>query len=125
MIRKITLILLAFCMVLALAACTTTQEPQQTEEDKNDMLVLPDGRIGYEITVVDEMSQPMAGVIVQLGDDEHDVDQTDAQGVVRFAKEAGNYAVRVVAAPPGYALGDDAFTFLPGSSEMKIILPKA
>ena len=124
MIRKISLILLMLCMVVGLCACAQPEE-SQPEETPNDLIVLENGLVVYQINVVNELNEPMGDVVVQLGEDEHDIETTNEQGFVEFTKEQGNYAVRVLAVPAGYAVGDVAFTFPAGKSQIKIIVPKA
>ena len=123
MMRKISLILLILCMVVSLCACAKPEE--QPQETQNGLIILENGLVVYQVTAVDEMGNPMQDVVVQLGEDEHDIKTTNALGFVEFTKEEGNYQVKVLATPAGYAVVDDAFPFSAGKSEMRIIVPKA
>lgn len=128
MIRKVSLILLILCMVLGLCACAQAEEePQQTEEIVNNMIILEDGRVLYRVTVVNEMAEPMQDVLIGLclGEELAQDVLTGEDGVAEFICEQDNYLVRILSVPGGYALMDDALTFAAGYSEMKVILPKA
>ena len=116
--KRLMAIILALSL-LALCGCGAPAEPPAeaptevsteapTEAPTEREIPTAPAEKNYTVTVIDEFDGPVAGVSVEVNGT---VSVTDQTGVVTFALEVGEYAVKIVEVPFGYALRDTQTEF--------------
>lgn len=119
-------ILLAFIMLLTLAACGETEpaaDATTTAATTEMTAPVDDGKETYTVKVVDEGGNPVAQAMVQICKDSCLPGMTNAEGVATFTVlEDTGYKVSFVSMPAGYESEETEFYFEDGSYEMTITL---
>lgn len=138
--RNCLVLLLALVMILTLCACsesgnTPTTEPTQTTQPAQttvptqapETTAPDDGKVTYQVKVVDGDGKPLAGVAVQLCKDYCVFASTNAEGIAEFRLAEDAYHASIMALPEGYAHVSEQveFDFEEGSTEMTITLKAA
>ena len=126
-------------LVLCLCACNQTNEDATgestgsvpasssvTTKPSESGNVIPDGKVQYKVTVVDEDGNPIVGVYVQVCTDETCLMpvKTDEAGVATFAPapEGEYHANFLSGVPEGYEADAEEFYFAAGKTELTIVL---
>ena len=133
--KKILALALCLVMVLALAACGETQNPEittgttaaPTVEATTEATTEAVEKPSYKITVVAEDGTPFVGLVVQLCNDEGcNPAVTDANGTatVTVMEYRDDYHCNVTNLPEGYEYAGEAteFYFENGATEVTITL---
>ena len=138
--RKCQVLLLVLVMLFALCACSqgeknpttepaaTTQPVQTTAPTTEPPTTAPDdGKVTYQVKVVDQSGKPLAGVAVQLCKDYCVFATTNGDGVAEFRLAEDAYHASVMVLPEGYTHAGEQveFDFEKGSTEMTITLKAA
>lgn len=129
-------LVLALCMLFALCACggdTDVSEPEssapvaESSEATAESSEADDGKVTYQVTVVDANNAPIAGALVQMCKETCYPGSTGADGTVEFALAEDTYKVSFLTLPAGYAYSTDEteFYFADGSTELTITLKAA
>lgn len=137
-LKRIAAAALVLCMVLSLCACgssndsaeTTGAAPVVTEavteavKETKAPEETEAAQDGYQVTVVDEAGNPIAGAMVQLCMDTCFPGMTNESGVAAFNVEEADYKVSFLVLPAGYTYSteEQEFHFANGSKEMTITL---
>lgn len=125
-IKRISVFLLAICLLFGLCACgntaaeSTGSSPVETTEET--VQKVDDGKVSYTIKVVDTQGNPIPGVAVQLCKDSCLPGVTNAEGVATFRTVEDDYKVSFMTALTGYEAEAEEFYFDDGSYEMTITL---
>ncbi len=141
--KKLLIILMAFCLAFSLVACggnnndakeekddeETTLAADDTTEKVDDTTadVVDDGKAIYTVKVCDEAGNPIAGAMVQLCKETCLPGMTDETGVATFNVLEDDYKVSFLALPEGYIYVDGAteFYFEDGSNDITLTLKAA
>lgn len=133
-LKRIAAAALILCMALSLCACGSSNDsasatetaPIVTEAVKETEAAVETeaAQDGYQVTVVDEAGNPIAGAMVQLCMDTCFPGVTDESGVAAFNVEEADYKVSFLVLPAGYTYSteEQEFHFASGSKEMTITL---
>lgn len=137
-IKRVLALVLMFCMLFSLCACggngdeKTTEAPQETTKaevttEAEEQTTVDDGKVAYQVKVVDEEGNPIAGALVQMCKDTCFPSSTNESGVAEFSLPEDEYKVSFLSLPAGYAYSSDAqeFYFDGDSTELTITLKKA
>ena len=133
-IKRFLIFMLAVCLLCVLCACgggeqaeataapTTAAQTQPAEETTP----IDDGKIAYQVKVVDAEGNPMSGVAVQICKESCMPGVTDANGIATFrVAETEGYKVSFLTVPAGYTAEAEEFYFEAGSTEMTLTLVAA
>ena len=138
-------VVLAVCMVLALAACgggsnsgadvsndapassgVTSEPADSTPASSEEETPVDDGNVTYTVSVIDEDGNPVSGIMVQICKDSCMPTMTDANGVATWRVAEDEYKVSFTTSPAGFIdYTGTEFYFDAGSTEMTIILTPA
>lgn len=122
--KKIPLLLLAICVMLALCACRSGTGGNG--ETLTDLLGTTQGvQVTYVVKVMDESGNPIPNVMVQLCKDSCFPAVTNADGVAQFSVAKDAYKASVTAMPEGYQADAREFYFEDGATELTITLRPA
>lgn len=138
MFKKCLALMLALMLVLCMCACGQTGEGNGDNNDSqpgssspstptqgSSEPTVPDNKVQYKVTVVDEDGNPIVGVYVQLCTDETCLApvKTDEAGVAVFTPAAEEeYHAKFTKVPAGYAADAEEFDFAAGEKELTIVL---
>lgn len=112
-LTKLLAMMIVLCMLLGLCAC------------QNSGSLENDAETGYKVTVLDQNSNPIAGVMVQLCLDSCIPGKTNENGVASFTEiEDGAYKVSLMSLPEGYeyATEEHEWNFPDGERALTIVL---
>lgn len=135
--RKLSAALLALLVALSLCACGGNSETTNDEPDTTESSVAQDSSENessqeeetstFEVKVVDDMGNPVEGVMLQICKDSCIPAKTDANGVATFNLEiTDGYKLSVLSCPTGYEYRGEAEVYLEdGSTEYTVELSEA
>ena len=132
-LKYISVCLLIFCLLCGLCACGGTEEgvsggndnsvaTDVSEESQVESTPVEDDRLTYRVKVVDEQSNPVPGVMVQMCLDTCFPSLTGEDGVATFVMDEADYKVSFASIPEGYTADGEEFYFEDDSTEMTICL---
>lgn len=132
MCKTLVAVLLAVVLTVSLCACgepadngdatnTTTTTKATTTTTAADSI--PEGKVVYKVTVLDEAGAPITGAFVQICKETCIPCPTDANGVATWTVDEDEYKVSFAVAPAGYAV-EEAYYFEGDATEMTITLKK-
>lgn len=138
--KRFFALVLALCLVLALAACNTNSEDETTAATTEAITEAPtteeatteavtEAETGYKVRVVDTDGNPIKGAWIMIckGDMCSVPTETDVDGYAKFPKitDEGRQA-KIAYEVPGYVVDTTKYIdFEAGSFEMTIVLEKA
>ncbi len=136
--KRIFAVILMLCMVFGLCACggngednTTEAVPDTTEAETTteaeEQSTVDDGKVAYQVKVVDEAGNPIAGALVQMCKDTCFPSSTNESGIAEFSLPEADYKVSFLFLPAGYTYSSEAqeFYFDGDTTELTITLKKA
>ena len=122
--------LLAVLLMVSLCACgtpadngDTAQTTTTTTEATTTTTGVPEGKVQYKVTVLDEAGAPVVGAFVQICKETCIPCPTDANGVATWTVDEDEYKVSFAVAPAGYAV-EEAYYFDGDATELTITLKK-
>lgn len=125
-IKRFFAFALTLCLLLGLCACgETAADPKESSTAATTEAAtqpVDDGKVTYEVKVVDEGGNPVAGAAVQLCKDSCLPGVTNAEGVAAFRTVEDTYKVSFMTMPAGYEAAAEEFYFEDGSYELTITL---
>ena len=110
--KRVWTVLLALCLSFGLCACASIAGANNSV----------DGKVTYQIKVVDEANKPVPNVMVQLCKNSCYPGTTNQDGVAEFHLAEADYKASVTVMPEGYTSEAEEFRFPAGSYELTIIL---
>ena len=133
MCKVLAVALLAVLLMVSVCACgetpdnndisnNTTTQPTTTTTTAAD--TIPEGKVQYKVTVLDESGAPIVGAFVQICKETCIPCPTDANGVAIWTVDEDEYKVSFAVVPAGYA-AEEAYYFEDDATEMTITLKAA
>ena len=134
-----TLLVLILCLVIvcALSGCggngndvsgsEVSSSSQSASAQETSSATTEDGKVTYQVTVVDSENNPISGALVQLCKDTCYPSSTDENGMATFSLAEDDYKVTFLTLPAGYTYSDEEqeFYFESGETELTITLKAA
>ncbi len=135
-IKTLLVLMLCLMIVCALSGCggnennvsgSEVSSSQSTPTQETSSENTEDGKVTYQVKVVDGENNPISGALVQLCKDTCYPSSTDENGVATFSLAEDDYKVTFLTLPAGYTYSDEEqeFYFESGETELTITLKAA
>lgn len=141
MMKRLLILMLVFGLVMCVCACGSANDDASTSEttlndEKNNTTETTEKPTGetepseeeskpnYQVTVLDESGNPIAGVMLQMCLETCVPGKTNENGVAEFFLEEADYKVSLLNMPEGYdySTEEQEWYFASGETTMTVVL---